>query len=208
MEGHSAAPGEFFTQQGAISDGRMFLVAYGHAQVRKLKQVGEAPHIVATLGPGSMFGEVALLLDTPRVASVVACGHCHAYTLSRDAFETLAAVYTGWWSEMMSERGELMKQLKSTGVGIAANRRTSTHNLHMPTIEGTSVSTMLAAVEKSAPSTSAVPEARLCTICRSAEKCVLSVPCGHISACSSCHPALQTCPLCRKSITSGMKAYF
>merc|ERR1719336_1853955 len=118
LESHSAAPGDHLVKQGAVSDGRMFLIAHGHAEVRKVKQAGGSPQIVATLSAGAMFGEIALLLDTPRVASVVACGHCHVYTLSRDAFETLAVVYDTWWQQLMSERGVLLKQLQETGIGI------------------------------------------------------------------------------------------
>merc|ERR1712056_134723 len=116
----------------------MFAIAHGYAEILKVTRAGDAPGIVATLKAGDIFGEVAHLLDTPRVASVVACGHCHVYTLSRDAFETLAVVYPSWWKELMSERGGLLKQLKATGIGIDANRTTSTHNLHLPELAGTS----------------------------------------------------------------------
>merc|ERR1712176_1122683 len=90
-----------------------------------------------------MFGEVALLLDTPRVASIVALGHCHAYTLSRDAFETLAVVYEYWWRELTSERGVLLKQLQSTGVKIVSTATTQTHGLQLPQVEGVSVSSSM-----------------------------------------------------------------
>lgn len=207
LKSFSAAPGEFLVRQGDMSDGRMFLIAHGHAEVRKVKAPGEAAQIVATLGAGAIFGEVALLLDTPRVASVIACGHCHVYTLSRDAFETLAVVYEAWWKELISERGTLLKQLQNTGIGIGATATTKTHNLQMPQLAGTSASTMLQAAEGPAEPCN-VPESRLCSVCRTQEKCILSTPCGHIAACAECHPALRNCPLCRQRIEKGVKAYF
>merc|ERR1712032_1734018 len=92
---------------------------------------------------GAMFGEVALLLDTPRVASIVALGHCHAYTLSRDAFETLAVVYESWWRELTSEHGILLERMKETGVEIRASATTQTHGLMLPRVEGLPVSSVL-----------------------------------------------------------------
>merc|ERR1719476_627957 len=117
----------------------MFAIAHGHAEVLKITSAGSPPGIVATLKAGDIFGEVALLLDTPRLASVVARGHCHVYTLSRDAFETLAVVYDSWWKDLTSERGTLLKQLQSTGVKIDSNATTHTHGLQLPRVEGVTV---------------------------------------------------------------------
>lgn len=209
LESSSAKPGEYLMRQGNASDGRMFAIAHGRAEVLKVKRAGDPASIVATLGPGDFIGEVALLLDTPRTASVVARSHCHFYTLRRDAFESLAVVYQDWWQELMAEDGAVMKQLKSMGVKIGAASTTQTHGLTLPQLEGKSVSSMLLEAEASAPSdSSTIPEGRLCVVCRTEEKCMLSVPCGHISACETCHGSLAACPVCRARIQSGMKAFF
>jgi CRP-like cAMP-binding protein len=207
LESHSAAPGEFILRQGDVSDGRMFAIAHGHAEIRKVKNAGEPPQRVATISTGAIFGEVALLLDTPRVASVVAIGHCHIYTLSRDAFETLAVVYPSWWRELTSERGSLLKQLQSTGVEISSTATTQTHGLSLPQVTGVTVSSMLSAAQ--APvAASTVPESKLCVVCRCNEKCILSIPCGHVAACGECHGSLRSCPICRVGIEKGVKAFF
>jgi CRP-like cAMP-binding protein len=207
LESHSAAPGEFILRQGDVSDGRMFAIAHGHAEIRKIKKAGEPSQRVASISTGAIFGEVALLLDTPRVASVVAIGHCHLYTLSRDAFETLAVVYPGWWRELTSERGSLLKQLQSTGIEINSTATSQTHGLKLPQLAGVTVSSMLSAAE--APvAASTVPASKLCVVCRCNEKCILSIPCGHVAACEECHGSLRSCPMCRVGIEKGVKAFF
>ena len=44
---------------------------------------------VARLTPGNFFGEMALLLDEPRNAEVVAADDCELFTLTRWAFKSI-----------------------------------------------------------------------------------------------------------------------
>ena len=48
---------------------------------------------VATLGPGSPFGETALIQGEPRNASVRTLSYCDVYRLSKSDFDTLRAKY-------------------------------------------------------------------------------------------------------------------
>jgi MFS family permease len=75
----SYADGEPIIRQGDAGD-CFYIVASGHAQVLA---DGEPR---AAMGPGDSFGEIALLRNVPRTASVVAEGPVEAFVLGREAF--------------------------------------------------------------------------------------------------------------------------
>jgi len=59
LQSESAAPNEFIVRQGDASDGRMFAIAHGYAEVLKVKTPGGPPVSVATFRAGDFFGEIA-----------------------------------------------------------------------------------------------------------------------------------------------------
>jgi CRP-like cAMP-binding protein len=65
-----------------------FIVSSGLAEVRRDDQ------LVATLGPGSFFGEMALLDGGVRTATVIAATPLEAYVLSEREFRQLLASST------------------------------------------------------------------------------------------------------------------
>jgi CRP-like cAMP-binding protein len=77
-------PGETILEQGDIGDA---FYAIGSGQVEVLKD-GE---VVATLGTGDYFGEVALLLDVPRTATVRTKTPVRVFRLERKGFDRLVA---------------------------------------------------------------------------------------------------------------------
>ena len=77
-------PGEEIITQGDVGDS---FWAIGSGQVEVLKD-GER---IAVEGPGTYVGEVALLLDVPRTATVRTLTPVRAYRLDRDGFESLVA---------------------------------------------------------------------------------------------------------------------
>jgi predicted MFS family arabinose efflux permease len=79
LEPVQARKGDVVIRQGDVGD-RVYLVEGGALQVLK-----DGSH-VADLGPGSMVGEIALLRDVPRTATVVASIDSDLYALGREEF--------------------------------------------------------------------------------------------------------------------------
>jgi hypothetical protein len=73
------AAGEAVIRQGEEGD-RLYLVRTGHLRVSR------DGRNLAELGPGEVFGEIALLYDVPRTATVTAEDDCVIYALGRHEF--------------------------------------------------------------------------------------------------------------------------
>jgi CRP-like cAMP-binding protein/Zn-dependent protease len=80
----SATPGHTFMEQGEVGDA-FYVIGSGQVTVRK------DGLDVAVLGPGQHFGEVALLEDVPRTASVIARTPVRVFRLDREGFTSLVA---------------------------------------------------------------------------------------------------------------------
>jgi CRP-like cAMP-binding protein len=75
-------PRETIIEQGEKGDA-FYVIRSGQAEVLKDQRVA------GRLGPGDSFGEVALLLDVPRTASVRATTPVRAFRLEREGFDKL-----------------------------------------------------------------------------------------------------------------------
>jgi NADH dehydrogenase len=80
--------GEVLFHQGDVGD-RIYFVVSGEAEVEVDGRV------VATVGEGSVIGEIALVKDTPRSATVRVKSDLDAASVSRDTFHTLVAHFPG-----------------------------------------------------------------------------------------------------------------
>lgn len=87
-----ASAGEVIARQGAPAD-KFLVVLSGEIAVTRGEDGEDEP--VATLGPGDFFGEVAVLRDTPRSATLTATADCELLAMERDAFRSVVAQSLG-----------------------------------------------------------------------------------------------------------------
>ncbi len=81
--------GSTIVRQGDVGS-RFYLVVVGELSVR-VREVGDEP--VATLGPGTFFGEIAVVTQQPRTATVVAATPAELISFPRDALVELVGDY-------------------------------------------------------------------------------------------------------------------
>ena len=84
--------GSVVARQGAPAD-KFLIVVEGEVEVTRDTDGGAEQ--VATLGPGDFFGEVAILLDTPRTATLTTLTDATLLTMDRDQFRNVAAQSLG-----------------------------------------------------------------------------------------------------------------
>lgn len=86
LESVSYSDGDVVVSQGQHGDD-FFIIVEGSAVVTQYRQEGEESEEVGQLGPSDYFGEIALMLDRPRAATVTAVGHLKCVKLDRARFE-------------------------------------------------------------------------------------------------------------------------
>jgi glucose-6-phosphate 1-dehydrogenase len=79
--------GEEIIRQGAAGS-EMYFISRGQAEA-----VDSTGRVLNTLGDGGFFGEIALLLDRPRTATVRAVTACDLFVLDRDDFQKVMKDY-------------------------------------------------------------------------------------------------------------------
>ncbi len=77
----SFGPGDTIVRAGEPGDG-LYLILSGAAKVVR-DTVGEGQKPVSTLGPFRSFGEISILVDQPRIATVVATSPLRCVKLTR-----------------------------------------------------------------------------------------------------------------------------
>ena len=108
-------PGTYIFRAGEIGRNMYFI---SHGEVEVISPDGKT--ILATLGDGDLFGEIALLYSQPRTASVRATDYCDLYTLDKDNFERVLKHYP-----------EFAKYIKE----VAAKRRASDGTPYQPSAD-------------------------------------------------------------------------
>ncbi len=98
----SIPEGTTMCREGEIGE-QVFLIARGEAIV----SIGE--HAIATLGPGSFCGELAMLDGAARVATVIAATDVVAFVATRVEFSTLLAEIPAITRRMMTTIGSRLR---------------------------------------------------------------------------------------------------
>jgi CRP-like cAMP-binding protein len=81
--------GDYVIRQGDTNGDKMFVVFHGELDVFKDNFDGNGPVKVFHYTDGDLFGELALMYETPRAASVVCCTNVKAWSIDRMTFRTL-----------------------------------------------------------------------------------------------------------------------
>ncbi|MBI4444071.1 MAG: cyclic nucleotide-binding domain-containing protein, partial [Acidobacteria bacterium] len=77
-------PGDYILRAGDSGE-EMFFISQGAVEVVS----ADEQVVYATLAPGQFFGEMALILDQPRTASVRAVDYCDLYMLRKSSLERI-----------------------------------------------------------------------------------------------------------------------
>ncbi len=85
------APGEVIVKEGGDAVG-CFIVASGEVEVVKGLDSPDQKEVLATLGPGDFFGEMAIIDDAPRSATVKAIKETECIAITR--WDFMAEVQT------------------------------------------------------------------------------------------------------------------
>lgn len=85
LDAREFAPGEILVHEGDVGD-EMYFLTRGQVEVLR----GDPPCQLTILREGSFFGEVAILRDAPRAATIRALADVEVYALKRDGVLELA----------------------------------------------------------------------------------------------------------------------
>ncbi|MBT8212862.1 MAG: cyclic nucleotide-binding domain-containing protein, partial [Acidimicrobiia bacterium] len=88
MEPTVCVPGQAIVRRGETGD-ELFFINSGLVEVRSYDET----QVVAELGDGDFFGEMALIESKPRANTVNALEHCNLYVLDRSSFERVLAEF-------------------------------------------------------------------------------------------------------------------
>ena len=121
LERRTFRAGEVAIESNAPGDS-LHVILDGLFKVTRTDAQSGATQLLATFGKGDVFGETALLVETPRVARVTAVVDGETATLSKAAFETLLDEFPRPAARLLREvsRVTVERLRKSLGEMIAA----------------------------------------------------------------------------------------
>ena len=96
-----AAAGETIVRQGGPAD-KFFIVVEGELEV--MREGDEGKITIETLGPGDFYGEMAIVRDNPRTATVTAKSAAKLLAMERETYADLVAQSLGTTGAALQER--------------------------------------------------------------------------------------------------------
>ena len=101
-------PGALIAKEGEI-DPTAYLILSGTCRV--FRRIRGEERTVRYLGKGEIFGELALLLDMPRTASVQVEERCTVVVIDRETLESTGAA-EGWTGALMRALAQRFRDLE------------------------------------------------------------------------------------------------
>ncbi len=101
-------PGEVIVAEGELGAGSLWLILEGEVEIRVAGQ------LLRTEGPGAHIGELALLIDAPRSADVIAAEQTTALQLTRDHLRGLIHANPDVAMSIMAELALRLRNLTGT----------------------------------------------------------------------------------------------
>jgi serine/threonine-protein kinase len=102
------AAGTLIVKEGDRGDAA-YLIVSGRCRVVRMAADPEAPARI--LEPGEIFGELALLLDAPRTASIEALEECTVLVIDRETLEATGAM-DGWMAALIRALARRFRDLE------------------------------------------------------------------------------------------------
>lgn len=102
------ADGQVLFCQGEAGDGAYLLLA-GRVELR-VEAAGQGERVLATLGGGSLFGEISPLLDEPRSATAVARSGVWLWRLPKRALRGAMEAGEAWVAKFLLATVQVMAQ--------------------------------------------------------------------------------------------------
>lgn len=102
-------PGDYVIKQGDEGD-VIYLVDTGELDCEKVFKVGDPPKYLKTYKPGESFGELSLLYNAPRAASIKAKTQSILWALDRQCFNNIVR------DAAMKKREKYEQKLKSVNI--------------------------------------------------------------------------------------------
>ena len=103
------ASGQYICYQGDPGD-RMYVIVEGLVKIVFGSERGDEM-VVNTMGTGEIFGELALLTESPRSASVIAVEPTHVFMLSRARLVQLMSEHPPLADELLRMLGQVVLRL-------------------------------------------------------------------------------------------------